>query len=106
MSGAKKKKRRIKAHARTFRKKLREGKLDDKEIEIDIALPQVGVEIMAPPGMEEMTNQLQGMFQNLSGSQKKKKKLKIKEAFKLLVEEEAAKIGQSGRAERKRTGSR
>ena len=76
----------------TFRKKLREGKLDDKEIEIDVALPQVGVEIMAPPGMEEMTNQLQGMFQNLSGSQKKKKKLKVKEAFKLLVEEEAAKL--------------
>ena len=75
-----------------FRKKLREGQLDEKEIEIDIALPQVGVEIMAPPGMEEMTNQLQGMFQNLSGSQKKKKKLKIKEAFKLLVEEEAAKL--------------
>jgi ATP-dependent HslUV protease ATP-binding subunit HslU len=75
-----------------FRKKLRQGELDDKEIEIDVALPQVGVEIMAPPGMEEMTNQLQGMFQNLSGSQKKKKKLKIKEAFKLLIEEEAARL--------------
>ncbi|HBA58620.1 MAG TPA: HslU--HslV peptidase ATPase subunit, partial [Alteromonas macleodii] len=75
-----------------FRKKLRQGDLDDKEIEIDVALPQVGVEIMAPPGMEEMTNQLQGMFQNLSGSQKKKKKLKIKEAFKLLIEEEAARL--------------
>ncbi|WP_395345074.1 HslU--HslV peptidase ATPase subunit [Ningiella sp. W23] len=75
-----------------FRKKLREGQLDDKEIEIDISLPQVGVEIMAPPGMEEMTNQLQGMFQNLSGDKKKKKKLKIKEAFKLLVEEESAKL--------------
>ena len=71
---------------------MREGQLDDKEIEIDVALPQVGVEIMAPPGMEEMTNQLQGMFQNLSGSQKKKKKLKIKEAFKLLIEEEAARL--------------
>ncbi|TDF36507.1 HslU--HslV peptidase ATPase subunit [Alteromonadaceae bacterium M269] len=76
----------------TFRKKLREGQLDDKEIEIDIAMPQVGVEIMAPPGMEEMTNQLQGMFQNLSGSQKKKKTLKIKDAFKLLIDEEAAKL--------------
>lgn len=76
----------------TFRKKLREGQLDDKEIELDVALPQMGVEIMAPPGMEEMTNQLQGMFQNLSGSQKKKKKLKIKDAFKLLVEEEAGKL--------------
>ena len=75
-----------------FRKKLREGQLDDKEIEVDVSLPQVGVEIMAPPGMEEMTNQLQGMFQNLSGGQKKKKKLKIKEAFKLLIEEESAKL--------------
>jgi ATP-dependent HslUV protease ATP-binding subunit HslU len=75
-----------------FRKKLREGLLDDKEIELDVAAPQVGVEIMAPPGMEEMTNQLQGMFQNLSGSQNKKKKLKVKEAFKLLVDEEAGKL--------------
>ncbi|MBU3023489.1 HslU--HslV peptidase ATPase subunit [Aestuariibacter sp. A3R04] len=75
-----------------FRKKLREGKLDDKEIEIDVALPQMGVEIMAPPGMEDMTNQLQSMFQNMSGSQKKKKKLKIKEAMKLLIEEEAARL--------------
>ena len=75
-----------------FRKKLRQGELDDKEIEIDVALPQVGVEIMAPPGMEEMTNQLQGMFQNLSGSQKKKKKLKIKDALKMLIEEEAARL--------------
>ena len=75
-----------------FRKKLREGELDDKEIEIDVAQSQMGVEIMAPPGMEEMTNQLQGMFQNLSGDQKKKKKLKIKEAFKLLIEEEAARL--------------
>lgn len=75
-----------------FRKKLREGLLDDKEIEVDVAMPQVGVEIMAPPGMEEMTNQLQGMFQSLSGSQKKKKKLRIKDAFKMLVEEEASKL--------------
>jgi len=75
-----------------FRKKLREGTLDDKEIEISVSLPQVGVEIMAPPGMEEMTNQLQGMFQNLSGDKKKKKRLKIKDAFKLLVEEESAKL--------------
>ncbi|MET1219304.1 MAG: HslU--HslV peptidase ATPase subunit [Glaciecola sp.] len=81
-----------KSTRQTFRKKLREGQLDDKEIEIDIALPQVGVEIMAPPGMEEMTQQLQGMFQNLSSDQKKKKKLPIKEAMKLLVEEEAAKL--------------
>ena len=75
-----------------FRKRLREGSLDEKEIELDVSLPQVGVEIMAPPGMEEMTNQLQGMFQNLSGDKKKKKKLKIKEAFKLLIEEESAKL--------------
>jgi len=81
-----------KSTRQVFRKKLREGQLDDKEIDIDIALPQVGVEIMAPPGMEEMTNQLQGMFQNLSGSQKKNKKLKIKDAFKMLVEEEASKL--------------
>ena len=76
----------------SFRKKLREGQLDDKEIDIDVAQAQPNVEIMAPPGMEEMTNQLQGMFQNLSGSQSKKKKLKIKDAFKLLIEEEAARL--------------
>lgn len=75
-----------------FRKKLREGKLDDKEIEVDVAAPQMGVEIMAPPGMEEMTNQLQGMFQNLAGDTKKKRKLKIKDAFKALTEEEASKL--------------
>ncbi|MFO6424489.1 HslU--HslV peptidase ATPase subunit [Motilimonas sp. KMU-193] len=81
-------------HARqVFRKKLREGQLDDKEIEIDVAVPQVGVEIMAPPGMEEMTNQLQGMFQSLSGNNTtKKRKLKVKEALKALVEEEASKL--------------
>ncbi|AEY00437.1 ATP-dependent protease ATP-binding subunit HslU [Oceanimonas sp. GK1] len=75
-----------------FRKKLREGQLDDKEIEINVAAPQMGVEIMAPPGMEEMTNQLQGMFQNLAGNTSKQRKMKIKDAFKLLVEEEAAKL--------------
>ncbi|MEH6465703.1 MAG: ATP-dependent protease ATPase subunit HslU [Shewanella psychromarinicola] len=75
-----------------FRKKLREGQLDDKEIEIEIAAPQVGVEIMAPPGMEEMTNQLQGLFQNLGQSTSKHKKLKIKDAYKQLVEDEAAKL--------------
>lgn len=75
-----------------FRKKLREGKLDDKDIEIELSQAEVGVEIMAPPGMEEMTNQLQGMFQNLSGKQSKKKKLKVKEARKLLIEEEASKL--------------
>ena len=75
-----------------FRKMLREGKLDDKEIEIEIAAVPVGVEIMAPPGMEEMTSQLQGMFQNLSGSHQKTRKLKVKEALKLLTDEEAAKM--------------
>ena len=82
------------SHARqVFRKKLREGQLDDKEIEINVTAPQIGVEIMAPPGMEEMTNQLQGMFQNLSGGNTtKKRKLKVKEALKALVEEEAAKL--------------
>jgi len=75
-----------------FRKKLREGKLDDKEVELDLAAPQMGVEIMAPPGMEDMTSQLQSMFQNLSGDKKKKRKLKIKDALKALQEEEAAKI--------------
>ncbi|WP_127957168.1 HslU--HslV peptidase ATPase subunit [Serratia microhaemolytica] len=75
-----------------FRKKLREGQLDDKEIEIDLAGAPLGVEIMAPPGMEEMTSQLQSMFQNLGNQKQKARKLKIKEAFKLLVEEEAAKL--------------
>ncbi|MBD2809323.1 HslU--HslV peptidase ATPase subunit [Xenorhabdus sp. Vera] len=76
----------------TFRKKLREGKLDDKEIEIEVSAAPVGVEIMAPPGMEEMTNQLQSMFQNMAGQRQKSRKMKIKDAFKLLVEEEAAKL--------------
>ncbi len=75
-----------------FRKKLREGKLDDKEVELDLTAPQVGVEIMAPPGMEDMTSQLQSMFQNMSSEKTKKRKLKIKDAFKALQEEEAAKI--------------
>lgn len=75
-----------------FRKKLREGKLDDKEIELDLAAPQIGVEIMAPPGMEDMTSQLQSMFQNMSSDKTKKRKLTIKEAFKALQEEEASKI--------------
>ncbi len=75
-----------------FRKMLREGKLDDKEIEVEIHAMPVGVEIMAPPGMEEMTNQLQGMFQNLGSSRSKTRKLKVKEAFRLLTDEEAAKM--------------
>jgi len=75
-----------------FRKMLREGKLDDKEIEIEVQVIPMGVEIMAPPGMEEMTSQLQGMFQNMSGNRQKTKKLKVKDAFKLLTDEEAAKM--------------
>ena len=75
-----------------FRKKLREGQLDDKEVEIDLAATPMGVEIMAPPGMEDMTSQLQNMFQNLSSEKTTKRKLKIKDAFKALQEEEAAKI--------------
>ena len=75
-----------------FRKMLREGKLDDKEIEIDIQAVPVGIEIMAPPGMEEMTSQLQGMFQNLGQNRNRTKKLKVAEAMKHLVDEEAAKM--------------
>jgi ATP-dependent HslUV protease ATP-binding subunit HslU len=75
-----------------FRKMLREGKLDEKEIEIDLQAMPVGVEIMAPPGMEEMTNQLQGMFQNMGGNRSKTRKLKVKEALKHLTDEEAAKM--------------
>ncbi len=75
-----------------FRKMLREGKLDDKEIEIQVSAAVMGVEIMAPPGMEEMTSQLQGMFQNLGNSRPRARKLRVAEAFKLLVEEEAGKL--------------
>ena len=75
-----------------MRKKLREGNLDDKEVQIDVNSPAVGVEIMAPPGMEEMTSQLQGMFQNLNTGRTKARKVKIKDAMKLLQEEEAAKL--------------
>ena len=75
-----------------FRKKLREGELDDKEIEIEVATAQAHMEIFAPPGMEDLTSQIQGMFQNLGTGRKKLRKLKIKEAMKLLAEEEAAKL--------------
>ncbi|MGL5632248.1 MAG: ATP-dependent protease ATPase subunit HslU [Azovibrio sp.] len=75
-----------------FRKKLREGELDDKEIDVELSLPAVQAEIFAPPGMEELTNQIQGMFQNISGGHKRSRKLKIKEALKLLADEEAAKL--------------
>lgn len=75
-----------------LRKSLREGKLDDKEIEIDLAVAPFGVEIMAPPGMEEMTNQLQNMFQHLGSGKTKTRKMTIKQAMKSLHEEEAAKL--------------
>ena len=75
-----------------FRKKLREGELDDREIEIEVALPAAQMEVLAPPGMEELTQQIQGMFQNLGSSRKKSKKLKIKDALKLLADEEAGKL--------------
>ncbi|MDD7804260.1 MAG: HslU--HslV peptidase ATPase subunit [Endozoicomonas sp. (ex Botrylloides leachii)] len=75
-----------------FRKKLREGQLDDKEIDIDLRETPVGLEIMAPPGMEEMTNQLQSMFSNLSSGKQKTRKLKVKDAAKLVEDEEASKL--------------
>jgi ATP-dependent HslUV protease ATP-binding subunit HslU len=75
-----------------FRKRLREGQLDDREIEIEVSATPVGVEIMAPPGMEEMTSQLQGIFQNMAGSRTSKRKLRIADARRLLVDEEAAKL--------------
>ncbi|WP_227815654.1 ATP-dependent protease ATPase subunit HslU [Nitrogeniibacter aestuarii] len=75
-----------------FRKKLREGELDDKEIDVELAHAGMTAEIFAPPGMEELTNQLQGMFQNLGSQQKKTRKLPIKEALRLLADEEAARL--------------
>jgi ATP-dependent HslUV protease ATP-binding subunit HslU len=75
-----------------FRKKLREGTLDHQEIEIHVSRAAIGVDIIAPPGMEDMTNQLQSMFQHLSSEKSKKRKLKVKDAFKILQEEEAAKL--------------
>jgi len=75
-----------------FRKKLREGDLDDKEIEVDLDMRSPNVEIMGMPGMEEMTDQLQGMFENLNQGKKDKKKMSIKKALKHLTEEEAAKL--------------
>jgi ATP-dependent HslUV protease ATP-binding subunit HslU len=75
-----------------FRKKLREGELDDKEVELEVAAPGVSAEIFAPPGMEELTQQIQGMFQNLGSGKKKLRKMKIKEALKALGDEEAARL--------------
>lgn len=75
-----------------FRKKLREGDLDETEIEIEVSASPMGVEIMTPPGMEDMASQLQGMFQNMGSQRRSKRKLKIKDAFKVLADEEAQKL--------------
>ncbi len=75
-----------------FRALLKSGELNDKEIEIEVSMPAIGVEIMAPPGMEEMTSQLQGLFQSIGSEKKRTRKVRIKEALKILAEEEAAKM--------------
>jgi ATP-dependent HslUV protease ATP-binding subunit HslU len=75
-----------------FRKKLREGVLDEKEIEIDLAQPLPQMEVMTPPGMEDLTRQLQQMFQNVGQARRKSRRLKVREAMKLLVDEEAARL--------------
>jgi len=75
-----------------FRKKLREGDLDDKEIEIEVAAPQASMEIFAPPGMEDLTQQIQGMFQNIGGGKKRQRRMKISDALKSLADEEAARL--------------
>lgn len=75
-----------------FRQMIIEGKFDDKDVDVELKAPSIGVEIMAPPGMEEMTNQLQGMFQNMGSSKKQTRKLNVKDALKLLAEEEAANL--------------
>jgi len=76
----------------SFRKKLREGELDEKEIEIKIADSPTGVEIMAPPGLEDMTNQLKSMFSNMNSGRKKSRKMSVKAALKIIKEEEAGKL--------------
>jgi ATP-dependent HslUV protease ATP-binding subunit HslU len=80
------------ATRQVFRKKLREGEMDDKEIEVETSVAPVGVEIMAPPGMEEMSSQLQSMFQNMAGSRTRRRKVRVKDAIKLLTDEEAGKL--------------
>lgn len=75
-----------------FRKKLREGQLDDKEIEVEVSVTPVGVEIMAPPGMEEMTSQLQNMFSSVNSGRTKKRKMTVKQALKTLTDEEAQRL--------------
>ncbi len=80
------------ATRKKFREKLRNGELDDKEIEMELSVQSVGVEIMAPPGMEEMTSQLQGMFQNMGNDRKKTSKIRIAKARKVILDEEAGKL--------------
>ncbi|RKP49436.1 ATP-dependent protease ATPase subunit HslU [Trinickia fusca] len=80
------------ATRQTFRKRLREGQLDDKEIELDVELPQLGMDIMGPPGMEDMTEQIRSMFANLGGGKKTRRKMKVQEALKALTDEEAGKM--------------
>ncbi len=80
------------AARQAFRKKLREGQLDEQMIEIEVSGPSLGVEIMAPPGMEELTSQLQTMFQGMGGRKAQPRKLRVKEALKLLAEEEASRL--------------
>jgi ATP-dependent HslUV protease ATP-binding subunit HslU len=75
-----------------FRKKLRQGDMDDKEIEVETNVAPMGVEIMAPPGMEEMSSQLQSMFQNMAGSRTRRRRVRVKDAMKLLTDEEAVKL--------------
>jgi ATP-dependent HslUV protease ATP-binding subunit HslU len=80
------------ATRQTFRKRLREGQLDDKEVELDVEQPQAGMDIMGPPGMEDMTEQIRSMFANIGGGKKTRRKLKVAEALKLLTDEEASKM--------------
>ena len=75
-----------------FRKKLREGELDDKEIDVEVATPAASMEILTPPGMEDLSQQLQGMFQSLGGGKKKSRRMKIADALKALADEEAARL--------------
>jgi ATP-dependent HslUV protease ATP-binding subunit HslU len=80
------------AARQSFRKKLREGRLDDKEIEVEVSAQIGGVELFGPQGMEELTSQLQGMMKNMGGDKKQSRKMSVKEALKVLIEEEASKL--------------
>ena len=75
-----------------FRKMLREGKLDDKEVDVEVSIMPAQMEILAPPGMEDLTSQIQGMFQQMSGGRRKVKRMKVADALKALIDEEAAKL--------------